>query len=93
MSGGQTHSAPFQVRPPVQDTAGVGVRAGGRVLVGKGRGVAVLVLVDVGVATRVALGWTVTVGVGWLHENCHVGLDALRAMPLCAITITFQRHW
>jgi len=82
------------MRPPVQDTAGVGVRAGGRVLVGKiGRGVAVLVLVDVGVAARVALGGTVAMAVGWIHENCHVWLDALRAAPLCAVTITFQRHW
>ena len=81
------------MRPPVQDTAGVGVRAGGRVLVGKGRGVAVPVLVDVGVAARVALGWAAAVAVGWLHENCLVWLDALCATPLCAITITFQRHW
>jgi hypothetical protein len=80
------------MRPPVQDTAGVGVRAGGRVLVGKmGRGVAVLVLVDVDVAARVALGLAVAVAAGWLHENCRVGLDALRAPP-CAVTITFQRH-
>ena len=78
----------------MQDTAGVGVCAGGRVLVGKmGRGVAVLVLVDVGVAARVALGWAVAVAAGWLHENCRVWLDALRAAPLGAIAITFQRHW
>ena len=82
MSGGQTHSVPFQMRPPEQDTAGVGVRAGGRVLLGNGRGVAVLVLVAVGVATRVALGWTVAVVVGGLHENNRVWLDALRAVSL-----------